>query len=182
VAPGKSSQPLGRIGWLIRRSCPGKRALARAWPSSPPPGPWRESGRAIPAWRRPRPSRYRVPRRPGCRAGHPARGCARALKAQASGVTPWSERRSARPGAKGVAARGAPVRHPVVRPSHPFQSRDRHRSRGRSASRAFPFGAAQTACLTTRADPAARPIPHAVSSPPYASAPRETWPGSLALP
>src|SRR4051794_33804302 len=54
VAPGKSSQPLGRIGWLIRRSCPGKRALARAWPSSPPPGPWRESGRAIPAWRRPR--------------------------------------------------------------------------------------------------------------------------------
>jgi hypothetical protein len=43
-------------------------------------------------------------------AGHPDRVRAKALKAQASGVAPWSESRSARPGAKGVAARGASVR------------------------------------------------------------------------
>jgi hypothetical protein len=145
AAPGNRSRQLEVAGTgesrdrLMRRRAHLRRMVSRG---SPPPGPWRESGRAILAWRRPRPSRDRLPRRPACRSSRDIRiGAARRrLRRKPGGDAPES-RRSARPGAKGAAARGASVRHPVVRP-FPSLSIARSPSVARTtASRASPrFG------------------------------------------
>jgi hypothetical protein len=108
-------------------------------------------------------------------AGHPDRVRAQALKAQASGVAPWSESRSARPGAKGVAARGASVRLSGG-PAFPSLSI------ARSPSVARTDRVPRLPLLGLRRPPAAQLGPIRPreqfrtpgASPPYASAPRET--------